>query len=84
MYRKLIYCLLVFLFWLLPVPPRSLWFLRSLAPPRSPFPSLPPFPPVFRGACPSGPSGSFPFIPLFLSLLSVPPSISTEWPPHRH
>ena len=49
MYRKLIYCLLVFLFWLLPVPPRSLWFLRSLAPPRSPFPSLPPFPPGFPG-----------------------------------
>ena len=53
--------------------------------PRVPsFPSLPPFPLVFRGAYPSGPSGSFPFSPLSLSLLSAPPSISTEWLRHRH
>lgn len=62
MYRKLIYCLLVFLFWLLPVPPPF-----PLVPP---FPRSPSFPVPFLAPVPPGfPGGlsfwSFLFLPVY-------------------
>lgn len=72
MYRKLIYCLLVFLFWLLPVPPP--------VPSGSSVPSLPLVPRSLP--CPRSPrfSGGL-VLPVLLVPSRLSPSSSAFYPP---